>query len=105
MRQALFDSRQRYRDLVAISSDFAWETGPEGTFVFVSPHGALGYSPEELLGRRPRDLLVDPELDDCELPFHTRQPVTQAQVWLRDAEGAEACLLASRSEEHTSELQ
>lgn len=95
VRQALFDSRQRYRDLVTISSDFAWETGPDGTFVFVSPQGALGYSADELLGRRPLDLLADGDVDEDDLPFHTRTPVSDAQVWLRDVNGAEACVLAS----------
>ncbi len=95
IRQALFDSRQRYRDLVTISSDFAWETDVEGRFVFVSPHGALGYSPEDLLGRRPDEFLVESEAANVELPFQARKPVVHAQVWLRDIENNEACLLAS----------
>lgn len=95
VRQALFDSRQRYRDLVTISSDFAFETDKTGRFVFVSPHGALGYSPEDLIGRSPRELLVDTDVDDSELPFHTRSGVVQTQVWLRNADGEEACLMAS----------
>ncbi len=95
IRQALFDSRQRYRDLVTISSDFAWETDAEGKFVFVSPHGALGYSPEDLLGRSPDEFLVDAESGNGDLPFHTRQPVIHAQIWLQNVDGAESCLMAS----------
>lgn len=95
IRQALFDSRQRYRDLVTISSDFAFETDLSGNFVFVSPHGALGYSPEDLIGRSPRELLVDGEVEDFDLPFHTRTAVAQTQIWLRNVEGEETCLLAS----------
>jgi diguanylate cyclase (GGDEF)-like protein/PAS domain S-box-containing protein len=95
IRQALFESRQRYRDLVTISSDFAWETDVEGRFVFVSPHGALGYSPEDLLGRRPDEFLVESEAANIELPFQARKPVVHAQVWLRDIDNEEACLLAS----------
>lgn len=95
IRQALFDSRQRYRDLVTISSDFAWETDITGKFIFVSPHGALGYSPEDLLGRDPEEFLVDSEIEETELPFHTREPIAQAQIWLRNVEDEEACLLAS----------
>lgn len=95
IRQALFDSRQRYRDLVTISSDFAWETDVEGRFVFVSPHGALGYSPEDLLGRRPDEFLVESEAANGDLPFQAREPVVHAQVWLRNIENEEACLLAS----------
>lgn len=95
IRQALFDSRQRYRDLVTISSDFAFETDLSGKFVFVSPHGALGYSPEDLVGRHPRDFLVDEDIDDPDLPFHTRTAMVHTQIWLRNVEGQETCLLAS----------
>ena len=95
IRQALFDSRQRYRDLVTISSDFAWETDVEGRFVFVSPHGALGYSPEDMLGRHPEEFLVETDAAIVDLPFQAREPVVHAQVWLRNIDNEEACLLAS----------
>lgn len=95
IRQALFDSRQRYRDLVTISSDFAWETDVEGRFVFVSPHGALGYSPEDMLGRHPEEFLVETDAAILDLPFQAREPVVHAQVWLRNIDNEEACLLAS----------
>lgn len=42
LRATLVESRQRYKDLVEISSDFAWETGAAGTFTFVSPGGGVG---------------------------------------------------------------
>ena len=45
---ALIASRQLFKDLVACSSDFAWETLPDGSFGFVSSKGALGYSAHEL---------------------------------------------------------
>ena len=41
---ALIASRQLFKDLVACSSDFAWETLPDGSFGYVSSKGALGYS-------------------------------------------------------------
>ncbi|MGE0254861.1 MAG: diguanylate cyclase [Alphaproteobacteria bacterium] len=95
IRNALVDSRQRYRDLVTISSDFAWETGEDGRFVFVSPHGALGFSADELVGRHPRELLIDPADPAGLRPFAADEPVENAQVWVLDSAGAEACLLAS----------
>ena len=33
LRAALVESRQRYKDLVEISSDFAWEIGVDGHFI------------------------------------------------------------------------
>lgn len=95
VRQALFESRQRYRDLVVISSDFAWETDANGVFVFVSPHGAMGYSAEDLVGHRPIEFVIDTDVDMAELPFSTRTPSTNEQVWMRNGEGGEACLVAS----------
>lgn len=95
IRRALFDSRQRYRDLVTISSDFAWETDTLGTFIFVSPHGALGYLAEELVGRSPGTLLVDPNDHEELVPFNTREPIEHAQIWVRNATGGESCLIAA----------
>jgi PAS domain-containing protein len=59
LRPALIESRQRYKDLVEVSSDFAWEVGPDGAFVFVSSQSALGYAADELIGQRPAELVVD----------------------------------------------
>lgn len=95
IRQALFESRQRYRDLVVISSDFAWETDADGVFVFVSPHGAMGYSAEDLVGHHPIEFVIDTDVDMEELPFSARTPSTNEQIWMRDGDGKEACLVAS----------
>ncbi|MDE1149337.1 MAG: diguanylate cyclase [Azospirillaceae bacterium] len=94
LRQALTESRQRYKDLVEISSDFAWETGADGRFAFVSPAGAIGYRPDDLVGRHPTDFLL-PEFDDGLSPFETRQPIERVEVWLRAADGRPACLISS----------
>ncbi|MDZ5646490.1 sensor domain-containing diguanylate cyclase [Nitrospirillum sp. BR 11828] len=94
LRQALTESRQRYKDLVEISSDFAWETGPDGRFAFVSPAGAIGYRPDNLVGRHPHDFLL-PEFDDGLSPFEAREPIERVEVWLRAADGRPACLISS----------
>ena len=94
LRSTLTESRQRYKDLVEVSSDFAWETGPDGRFAFVSPRGALGLAAEALVGRHPRDLTVG-DHDDLPLPFETRRPVDRAELWLRGADGAPVYLQTS----------
>jgi diguanylate cyclase (GGDEF)-like protein/PAS domain S-box-containing protein len=94
LRQALTESRQRYKDLVEISSDFAWETGPDGRFAFVSPAGAIGYRPDDLVGRHTTDFML-PEFDDGLSPFETRDPIERVEVWLRAADGRPACLISS----------
>lgn len=95
LRAALVDSRQRYKDLVEISSDFAWETGPTGQFVFVTTAGALGYDPDELVGRSPDRFLVVPEGLAIVSPFDTREPVQGVEVRFRRADGGVATLEAS----------
>jgi diguanylate cyclase (GGDEF)-like protein/PAS domain S-box-containing protein len=95
LRSALVESRQRYKDLVEISSDFAWEVGPDGRFVFVSPKGALGYSADELVGRYPNEFVVQQEGGHGASAFAATLPIEDAEVWMRQADGAEACLFAS----------
>ncbi|MGC2857046.1 diguanylate cyclase domain-containing protein [Novispirillum sp. DQ9] len=92
LRAALVESRQRYKDFVEISSDFAWETGGDGTFVFVSPRGALGHAAADLVGRDPADLVLEREAGDEILPFHTHSAVDAAELWLRCRDGAAACV-------------
>ena len=94
LRHTLTESRQRYKDLVEASSDFAWETGADGRFVFVSLKGALGYGADALIGRNPRDLAID-EWGDLPLPFDCRRPVDQTELWLKRADGMPACVVAS----------
>jgi diguanylate cyclase (GGDEF)-like protein/PAS domain S-box-containing protein len=98
LRAALVESRQRYKDLVEISNDFAWETDAEGRFVFVSPRGALGYAAVELVGRPARDLLLAaaPGAESVETsPFTARTAVEEAELWVRSAAGEQLCLLST----------
>ena len=92
LHEALVESRGRYKDIVACSSDFAWETGADGGFVFVSPRGALGYTATELVGRHPRELLAERQDPAAPLPFASTQPLDGAITWMRRADGAAACL-------------
>ncbi|MCW2245992.1 diguanylate cyclase (GGDEF)-like protein/PAS domain S-box-containing protein [Azospirillum fermentarium] len=94
LRHTLTESRQRYKDLVEASSDFAWETGGDGRFVFVTPKGALGYGADALIGRHPRELCVE-EWGDLPLPFDTQRPVDQSELWLKGADGSMSCVVAS----------
>lgn len=95
LRSALVESRQRYKDLVDISSDFAWEVGADGRFVFVSPKGALGYSADELVGRDPADFIVETPLEGGETPFASALALEDVEVWMTQADGSQACVLAS----------
>ncbi len=95
LRAALVESRQRYKDLVEISSDFAWEIGPDGRFVFVSPKGALGFAADELVGHRPADFVIQDGAGPGPGPFSAIVGVEDVEIWMRQSDGTDACLLAS----------
>ncbi len=90
LRDALLDSRQRWRTLVAMAADFAYETDAQGRFVFVSPDTVLGWSAAELLGQPAGRLL--PEEDAAFDPFRPAAAVRSRRAWLKRADGRLACL-------------
>ena len=111
LREALVDSRRRYKDLVEISSDFAWETGPDGTFVFVSPRGALGWIADQLVGRPAVDFIHREADSDADAaagdaawnPFTATRPLHDTEFSFRRADGTIARLRAAVQPLHDSE--
>jgi len=95
LRDALIESRRRFKELVDLGSDFAWETDADGMFAYVSPRGAIGYGAHALVGRPAASFLLDPALETGALPFLTRAPVVDVDIWLRGADGAPACVATS----------
>ena len=95
LRDTLIESRKRYKELVDISSDFVWETGPDGRFVFVSPRGALGHAADQLVSRDPAEFFPDGALLGVDSPFSTRSDVTDVDLWFRRADGGTALLQTS----------
>ena len=96
--QALMQSRQLFRDLVACSTDFAWETKPDGRFGFVSPRGAMGYTARELEGRTPESFAAadSPETPRPALwPFDARAPQEAVAVFLRRKDDSIGCFEVS----------
>ncbi len=59
LQSALRQSESRFRNLVESSSDWIWEVDSNAVYTYVSPRCVeiLGYKPEELLGKRPFDLM------------------------------------------------
>ena len=94
LRSALVESRQRYKDLVEVSSDFAWEVGSDRMFTFVSPGGALGYGADELVGSRPGDYVLDAD-DYSPLPFVSDRALDNIELWMRRKDGSTACMIFS----------
>ncbi len=93
LRRALVDSHRRYRDFVEISNDFTWETSADRRFAYVTPHGALGFSADDLLTIEP-SRLVAPE-SAASNPFLTHERLEHHEVWLRRSDGQTACMVVS----------
>ncbi|MGK2941716.1 MAG: PAS domain-containing protein, partial [Immundisolibacter sp.] len=57
----LQESEARFRALVESTPDWLWELDTVGVFTYNSPqvHAMLGYAPEQLIGRRPFELMVE----------------------------------------------
>ena len=94
VRMALIDSRQRYKDLVETSSDLAWETDGDGRFVFVSPHGSLGYRAGQLVGARAQDFQIG-AAESGASPFAARSAFRDQEIWYRRADDQVGCLVVS----------
>ncbi len=57
--RALRESEARFRGLIESSSDWIWEVDAEGVYTYASPQveEMLGYTPQEIVGRTPFDLM------------------------------------------------
>lgn len=89
LQAALIESRQRLRELVDLSCDFAWETDAKGRFSFVTGQGALGRAGADLLGTEPAELTLSPE--DA-VHFQSDSPPEGTLIWARATHGAPVCL-------------
>lgn len=94
LRSTLVESRQRYKDLVEISSDFSWEVDAQGRLIFVSPQGALGFKPDELVGRDVREFVIDAD-DYTPFPFTTTRKLDHVEMWMTNKDGTTACVVVS----------
>ncbi|HEY5301102.1 MAG TPA: PAS domain S-box protein, partial [Acetobacteraceae bacterium] len=95
LRSVLLESRQRWRDLVTLAADLAYETDASGRFTFVMPDPALGWSAASLLDRPATTLLADAAgAAGCD-PFAPAGPVRGQRIWLRRADGGAVCMLIS----------
>lgn len=94
LRLALVDSRQRYKDFVEISTDFAWETNVDRRFAFVSPRGGLGYTADVLVSTSPTDLVMEFSAGG-QVPFFTDRRIENSEVWLKRSDGRSACVVVS----------
>jgi diguanylate cyclase (GGDEF)-like protein len=91
LRDALLESRQRWRDFVGLASDVAFETDFRGDFSFITPDPALGWSADMLIGKSGDMLLAT---SDASLfnPFRPQAAQRNRRAWLRRPDGSNVCL-------------
>ncbi len=71
-RAELRESEARFRALVESSSDWVWEVDAQAAYTYVSPkvHELLGYTPEEVIGKTPFDLMPPDEAERVRALFN-----------------------------------
>ena len=68
----LRNSDEKFRSLVETTSDWVWEVDRNGCYTYVSPKikDLLGYTPEEVIGKKPFDLMPQEEAVRSAVFFH-----------------------------------
>jgi PAS domain S-box-containing protein len=62
---------ERFRDLIETSADWVWEVNFDGYYTYASPRvfDLLGYTPEEIIGKTPFDLMPTDEAERVRAEF------------------------------------
>jgi len=91
LQGALIDSRQRWRELVNLAADFAFETDEWGRFTLITPDPALGWAADTLIGQPAAALLAESGGAVCD-PFRVTARIRHREAWLKRADGGIVCL-------------
>jgi diguanylate cyclase (GGDEF)-like protein len=91
LQGVLFDSRQRWRELVNLAADFAFETDEWGRFTLITPDPALHWAAGALVGQPSATLLAEGG-DGAFNPFRVSAEVRHRQAWLKRGDGGLARL-------------
>jgi diguanylate cyclase (GGDEF)-like protein/PAS domain S-box-containing protein len=95
MHGALLESRRRWRHLVTLAADLAFETDAAGRLIFVLPETALGWPAGSLIGQPADLLLADDGANDGFNPFQPAQDTRHRRCWLRRHDGTLAMMAVS----------
>jgi diguanylate cyclase (GGDEF)-like protein/PAS domain S-box-containing protein len=94
VRTALVESRQRYKDMIEVACDFAWETDVAGCFTFLSADKVFGYPAKTMIGLNPGNYLAQPTVSTS-LPFNPSEQVQNEEIWLKSPQGQALCIVVS----------
>src|SRR3954447_2551484 len=95
IRDALAESRQRWRQLVGLAADPAFETDVNGRFVFIMPEQALGWPIGMLFGQSSELLIGDDGTSPVFNPFRPGAEMRRRRAWLRRHDGSLAMMAVS----------
>lgn len=85
------EPRQRWRDMVLLGADMAFETDRDGRFVLLEPGRVLGHDARTLIGREAASLTAGAEPG----PFTRASGARGQRIWLAAADGSVRCLSVS----------
>jgi PAS domain S-box-containing protein len=99
--EALRASEERFRDIAQSMADWIWEVDENGVYTFCSERveEILGYSPDEILGQTPFDLMPPDEVERVGEEFseiaRNRAPIKDLENWNLNRNGKPVCLLTN----------
>jgi len=99
--EALKESEKRFGDIALSSADWIWEVDANGKYVFTSGRvkQILGYSPGELIGKTPFELMPEEEAKNIGQIFGQivakKEMIVDLENWNLTKNGELVCLLTS----------
>jgi PAS domain S-box-containing protein len=97
----LRESHARFRDIALSTSDWLWEVDAQGRYTFCSEkvESVLGYTPQEIMGKTPFDLMSPGDAERISRQFKNlaaeRAPIVDLENWNVHKDGHSVCLLTS----------
>jgi PAS domain S-box-containing protein len=99
--EALRESEERFRSLAESTSDWIWEVDSDGRYTFVGSRieMLLGYTPEEVIGKKPFELMPQQEAERVETIFYeimaSKKPFSFLENVNRHKDGSRVVLESS----------
>lgn len=94
-------SEERFRNVALTSGDWIWQIDKDFKFVYASDSIAriLGYTPAEIIGKSPFDLMPEDEAMRIEAliedTVHRHEPLEDLENWNLTKDGERACMLTT----------
>lgn len=101
VEKSLRKSEKRFRDISFSMADWIWEVDKEGRYIFVSEKvkSILGYEAEELIGKRPFELMPKEEAKRIKKIFKNiaskKKPIVDLENCYLTKDGKKVCILSN----------